>query len=228
MIVLGLDCASKQSSVCIKKDGKVMYRVVQATATTHSQNLLPMVADALEICGLAPKDVDLYAVTVGPGSFTGLRIGLAVIKGMASANNTPCIGVSSLKSLAVCTELSGTIIPAFDARRNQVYACVTENGNVICDDFCEDVHYLEEYVKNSTEAVYFIGDGKELCYKTYRDYPNVKPNNIEVPCIAMGACLLAEKEYADNGAGTHFDLTPSYLRLSQAEREMKEKMEAKQ
>ncbi len=226
MVILGLDCASKQSSICIQKDGKVLYRVVQATATTHSQNLMPMVANALDICGLTPKDIDLYAVTVGPGSFTGLRIGLAVVKGMASANNTPCIGVSSLLALAQCCELEGTIIPAFDARRNQVYACVVENGNVICPDSCEDVHFLEEYIKYSNGPVYFVGDGKKLCYNTYKEYTCVKPNNIEVPCIAMGACQLAEKEYAEKGAGTHFDLTPSYLRLSQAEREMKEKMEA--
>lgn len=227
MLILGLDCSSKQSSVCVKKDGKILYTAVQATATTHSRNLLPMIKNALDICSATPKDVDLYAVTVGPGSFTGLRIGLAVIKGMASANNTACIGVSSLRALANCTELCGTIVPAFDARRNQVYANVTENGVIICPDFCEDVHYLEQYIKNSQNNVYFIGDGKNLCYNTYKDLPCVKPNNVEMPCIALGAVLLAEKQYAESGAGTHFDLTPSYLRLSQAEREMKEKMEAK-
>ena len=227
MVILGVDCSSKQSSVCIMKDDRVIYTAVQATNTTHSQNFLPMIQGALTVCSLTPKDVDLYAVTLGPGSFTGLRIGLAAIKGMASANNTACIGVSSLKALAKAVDLDGIVIPVFDARRRQVYGCVMDGNNVICDDFCRDVSVLEKYM-DTEKNVYFVGDGKTLCYNTYKGYSNVKPNSIELPCIAQGACLLAKSEYELNGAKTHFDLSPSYLRLSQAEREMKEKMEAQQ
>ena len=227
MVILGVDCSSKQSSVCIMKDDRVIYTAVQATNTTHSQNFLPMIQGALTVCSLTPKDVDLYAVTLGPGSFTGLRIGLAAIKGMASANNTACIGVSSLKALAKAVDLDGIVIPVFDARRRQVYGCVMDGNNVICDDFCRDVSILEKYM-DTEKNVYFVGDGKTLCYNTYKGYSNVKPNSIELPCIAQGACLLAKAEYELNGAKTHFDLSPSYLRLSQAEREMKEKMEAQQ
>ena len=227
MVILGVDCSSKQSSVCIMKDDRVIYTAVQATNTTHSQNFLPMIQGALTVCSLTPKDVDLYAVTLGPGSFTGLRIGLAAIKGMASANNTACIGVSSLKALAKAVDLDGIVIPVFDARRRQVYGCVMDGDNVICDDFCRDVSVLENYM-DTEKNVYFVGDGKTLCYNTYKGYSNVKPNSIELPCIAQGACLLAKAEYELNGAKTHFDLSPSYLRLSQAEREMKEKMEAQQ
>ena len=227
MVILGVDCSSKQSSVCIMKDDRVIYTAVQATNTTHSQNFLPMIQGALTVCSLTPKDVDLYAVTLGPGSFTGLRIGLAAIKGMASANNTACIGVSSLKALAKAVDLDGIVIPVFDARRRQVYGCVMDGDNVICDDFCRDVSVLEKYM-DTEKNVYFVGDGKTLCYNTYKGYSNVKPNSIEQPCIAQGACLLAKAEYELNGAKTHFDLSPSYLRLSQAEREMKEKMEAQQ
>lgn len=227
MVILGVDCSSKQSSVCIMKDDRVIYTAVQATNTTHSQNFLPMIQGALTVCSLTPKDVDLYAVTLGPGSFTGLRIGLAAIKGMASANNTACIGVSSLKALAKAVDLDGIVIPVFDARRRQVYGCVMDGDNVICDDFCRDVSVLEKYM-DTERNVYFVGDGKTLCYNTYKGYSNVKPNSIELPCIAQGACLLAKAEYELNGAKTHFDLSPSYLRLSQAEREMKEKMEAQQ
>lgn len=227
MVILGVDCSSKQSSVCIMKDDRVIYTAVQATNTTHSQNFLPMIQGALTVCSLTPKDVDLYAVTLGPGSFTGLRIGLAAIKGMASANNTACIGVSSLKALAKAVDLDGIVIPVFDARRRQVYGCVMDGDNVICDDFCRDVSALEKYM-DTEKNVYFVGDGKTLCYNTYKGYSNVKPNSIELPCIAQGACLLAKAEYELNGAKTHFDLSPSYLRLSQAEREMKEKMEAQQ
>ena len=161
LVILGVDCSSKQSSVCMMQDGRVIYTAVQATNTTHSRNFLPMVEAALTVCGYTPKDVDLYAVTLGPGSFTGLRIGLAVIKGMAAANNTPCIGVSSLKAMAKSVDLNGIIVPSFDARRRQVYACVMDGDNVICDDFCRDVSVLEKYITETEKDVYFIGDGKQ-------------------------------------------------------------------
>ncbi len=228
MIILGTDCSGKQSSVCIMKDGKVIYTAVQATATTHSANFLPMIEYALKICDITPAEIDLYAVTVGPGSFTGLRIGMGVVKGMASVNNTPCIGVSSLKALAKSVDFDGVIIPAFDARRRQVYGAVIDGDEIIAEDFCEVVDYLKPYIESTHKNVYFVGDGKTLCYNVYGSCENVKPNNIETPCIAMGACFLAMKEYETAGAGTHFDLSPSYLRLSQAEKELKDKMEAKQ
>lgn len=227
MIILGLDCSSKQSSVCIMKDDKIIYTAVQATNVTHSQNLLQMVQGALTVCSLATEDIDLYAVTDGPGSFTGIRIGLAAVKGMAAASNTPCIGVSSLKAMAESVSLPGIVISAFDARRNQVYACATENGNVLIDDFCRDVHTLDEFVKNSRKDIFFVGDGKSLCYNVYGEYPCVKPCAIDMPCIAAGACRMARKQYRVSGGQSQFRLTPSYLRLSQAERELKEKTEGK-
>lgn len=228
MVILGVDCSSKQSSVCIMQDDRVVYTAVQATNTTHSQNFLPMIQGALTVCGYKPEDIDLYAITTGPGSFTGLRIGMAVIKGMASANNAACIGVSSLKALAKAVDADGIVIPAFDARRRQVYACVLDGENILCDDFCRDVSVLEKYIKEAAKDVYFVGDGKTLCYNTYKEYGNVKQSSIEMPCIAQGACLLAKAEYDEKGGKTHFDLSPSYLRLSQAERELKEKTEAQQ
>ncbi len=228
LVILGVDCSSKQSSVCIMQDGKVIYTAVQATNTTHSQNFMPMIQGALAVCSFTPKDVDLYAVTLGPGSFTGLRIGLAAIKGMAAANSTACIGVSSLKALAKSVDFDGIVVPSFDARRRQVYACVMDGDSVICDDFCRDVSVLEKYITQTEKDVYFVGDGKTLCYNTYGNQGNVKPNSVEMPCIALGACLLAQAEYEKGGAKTHFDLSPSYLRLSQAEKELKDKMEAQQ
>lgn len=227
MIILGLDCASKQSSVCVMKNDKIIYTAVQAANVTHSQNLLQMVQGALTVCSVKAEDIGLYAVTDGPGSFTGIRIGLAAVKGMAAANNTPCIGVSSLKALAESVILPGVVIPAFDARRNQVYACAVDSGNVLIDDFCRDVGALEEFVKNSHKNIFFVGDGKALCYNVYSKYPCVKPCAIDMPCIAAGACRLARKEYRTSGGQSQFQLTPSYLRLSQAERELKEKTEGK-
>ena len=227
MIILGLDCSSKQSSVCIMQDEKVIYTAVQSTNITHSQNLMPMVDYALKTVDLTIKEVDLFAVTLGPGSFTGLRIGLRAIKGMAAAENKDCIGVSSLKALAECVDFDGVIVPCFDARRNQIYGAVIDGEQTVKDDFCEDIHILTEYVNNCQKKICFVGDGRTVAERAFSQYENVICDKFDMPCIAMGACKLAKKEYEKNGAVKHFDLSPSYLRLSQAERELKEKTEAK-
>ncbi|MEG2192033.1 MAG: tRNA (adenosine(37)-N6)-threonylcarbamoyltransferase complex dimerization subunit type 1 TsaB [Oscillospiraceae bacterium] len=209
MIILGIDSSGRQSSVCIMRDEKPIFTCVQDTGVTHSQNLLPMVENALNICGLKPQDISLFAVTHGPGSFTGIRISLAMVKGMATAKNTPCIGVSSLLSMAAATDLKGIVIPTFDARRNQIYACVVDEGEIICPDFCQDVHFLEKYIQNAKKTVFFVGDGRSLCYNIYGNFEFVSKTAPDMPCVAYGACLLAAEEYAKNGVGSHFDLTPT-------------------
>lgn len=219
MLVLGVDCSSKQGSVALVRDKKPLYQCVYDSNMTHSQNLLGLVDSAVTVCGIKKEDIDLLAVTLGPGSFTGLRIGIAIIKGMAMALNKPCVGVSSLKALTACVDFEGMVIPCFDARRGQVYCNVCENGIIAAEDDCRMAADLEEYVKNTQSNVYFIGDGKDLCYNKFSDYTNVKNHSVTMPCIAYGACLLA----ADMPQQTHFELSPSYLRLSQAERELKEK-----
>ena len=219
MLILGVDCSSKQGSVAIVKDGRPLYQSVYDSNMTHSQNLLSLIENAVTICGINKKDIDLFAVTLGPGSFTGLRIGLALIKGMAMALGKPCVGVSSLKAMAECVDLDGVVIPCFDARRGQVYYCITEGRNVIADDDCIMAADLENFVQDCKKDIYFVGDGKDVCYNKFNKYENVKTHSVLMPCIAYGACLLA----ADMPPQTHFELSPSYLRLSQAERELKEK-----
>lgn len=219
MIILGIDCSSRQSSVCITKDGNAIYTVVQNTPITHSQNLLPMIKSALEVCCVDIKTVDIFAVTVGPGSFTGLRIGLGLVKGMATALGTPCVGVSSLSALAAACQLEGVVVPTIDARRNQVYCSIIDEGVTVKEDCCCLVDDLAEFVENCTKPLFFVGDGGDLCYNRYEKFHNVKKHSIKLPCIALGACLLAEKETAV----THFELTPSYLRLTQAEQELRER-----
>ncbi len=226
MYILAVDSSTKQSSVCIMKDNECLYTSVLNTNVTHSQNLLTLIQNALSIVGITSNDINLYVSTTGPGSFTGLRINLALIKGLSIANNTPCIGVSSLKALSKSAFISdAVIVSSFDARRNQVYTCIIENENIILDDICINVTNLSEYFKNITKNIFFIGDGATLCYNTFKDLKNVKRIDSQLFCIAHGAAILGYNEYLLNGAKTHFDLEPSYLRLSQAERELKEKLE---
>lgn len=219
MIILGVDCSSKQGSVAIVRDDKPLYQCVYDSNMTHSQNLLSLIENSMSICGLTTNDIDLFAVTLGPGSFTGLRIGIALVKGMAMATNKKCVGVSSLKAMVAGCDFDGVVIPCFDARRNQIYCNITENGNLIVEDDCIIVDKLNEFVSNCQKNIFFVGDGKDLCYNKYGNLPNVKKHSVQMPCIAMGACILAK----DMPEQTHFDLSPSYLRLSQAERELKEK-----
>ena len=219
MLVLGVDCSSKQGSVALTKDGRPLYQCVYDSNMTHSQNLLSLVDNAVSVCGIKKEDIDLFAVTLGPGSFTGLRIGIALIKGMAMALNKPCVGVSSLKAMTASVDLDGVVIPCFDARRGQVYCNVTDCGAIIADDDCCMAADLEKYITATEKDIYFVGDGKDVCYNKFENYDNVKKHSVLMPCIAYGACLLAEKMPVQ----THFELSPSYLRLSQAERELKEK-----
>ena len=219
MLILGVDCSSKQGSVAIVRDEKPLYQCVYDSNMTHSQNLLGLIENAVTICGISKNDIDLFAVTLGPGSFTGLRIGLALVKGMAMALDKPCVGVSSLKAMAECVDLDGVVIPCFDARRGQVYCCITDGDTVVKDDDCIMAADLEQFVNNCKKDIYFVGDGKDVCYNKFNQYNNVKNHSVLMPCIAYGACLLAKNMPQQ----THFELSPSYLRLSQAERELKEK-----
>ena len=219
MLILGVDCSSKQGSVTIVRDDKPLYQCVYDSNMTHSQNLLDLIENAVTICGINKTDIDLFAVTIGPGSFTGLRIGLALVKGMAMALDKPCVGVSSLKAMAECVDLDGVVVPCFDARRGQIYCCITDGEQIIADDDCIMAADLEKFVSECTKDIYFVGDGKDVCYNKFNQYSNVKKHSVLMPCIAYGACLLAK----DMPQQTHFELSPSYLRLSQAERELKEK-----
>ena len=219
MLILGVDCSSKQGSVAIVRDDKPLYQCVYDSNMTHSQNLLGLIENAVTICGIKKSDIDLFAVTLGPGSFTGLRIGLALVKGMAMALDKPCVGVSSLKAMAECVKLDGVVIPCFDARRGQIYCCITDGDKIIADDDCIMAADLEKFVNECPKDIYFVGDGKDVCYNKFNQYENVKNHSVLMPCIAYGACLLAK----DMPPQTHFELSPSYLRLSQAERELKEK-----
>ena len=115
MTVLGLDCAGKTAGVALCTDGELFYESRLCAGFTHSETLLPLCEEALRACRLSLQDISLLAVTAGPGSFTGLRIGLATVKGLAFAHGTPCAGVSTLEALAFCAPPVGSCVCALDA-----------------------------------------------------------------------------------------------------------------
>jgi len=235
MLVLGVDSSCKTAAVAVMHDGKILSELNSGGNISHSENLLPMVDYALKVAGVRAEDIELFAVANGPGSFTGIRIGVATIKGLAFAESlcgdggANCVGVSSLQALAYNFEIAGggmmlqdlIILPVIDARRRQVYNAVfddaleyIERERVITLDELE----CELNLKYAGKRVIFTGDGAELCYREINF-----DGKLEVPAIlkkpsAGALCMAALREY-NSGAISAAELAPAYLMKTQAERE---------
>ena len=228
MTVLGLDCAGKTAGVALCRDGELFYESRLCAGFTHSETLLPLCEEALRACRLSLQDISLLAVTAGPGSFTGLRIGLATVKGLAFAHGTPCAGVSTLEAMAHQLEGREEILcPVMDARRSQVYNAkfAFSDGRLtrLCEDRALSVEELLAEAKKEEKEYFFVGDGALMCYNIFSE-AKVKSRLAPEPLLiqsAWGVCRAAE-----SGAfASPDDLVPNYLRLSQAERERLEREE---
>ena len=229
MNILAIDTAGKTAAVAVMRDDTLLYEMASNTGLTHSETLLPMVDTALKACGLTPAQLDLYAVTNGPGSFTGLRIGLAAVKGLAFPRETLCAPVSTLEALAAAHTGSGTVLCALDARRAQVYSAAfdLETHERLLDDDARAVADLAEFVENCKKPLFFVGDGASLCYNKYGSVPGV----LQAPAALRGgraaAVALVAKQMAEAGKAVLPEaLLPDYHRLSQAERERAERLAA--
>ncbi|WP_294499632.1 tRNA (adenosine(37)-N6)-threonylcarbamoyltransferase complex dimerization subunit type 1 TsaB [uncultured Gemmiger sp.] len=219
MNILAIDTAGRSASVALLQDDTLLYETVCNCGLTHSETLMPMVDAALKTGGIRPADLDLFAVTAGPGSFTGLRIGLAAVKGMALPANTPCAGVSTLEAQAWCHTGSGTVIAAMDARRGQVYWAafdLTTHAR-LTPDAAAPAEEAVAFARSCKKPVIYIGDGAALCYnKDEQALPC--PPALRV-ARAVGAGLAGRALWAAGGCVPPAGLMPNYLRLSQAERE---------
>ena len=227
MLILAFESSAKPASAALVKDGQLLSQYMQCSALTHSRTLLPMAEDMLKNAELRLSDVDLIAVAHGPGSFTGIRIGVSTVKGLAWAAEKPCVGVSTLEAMAWHgLAVGGYICPVMDARRSQVYNALfkIENGRPV--RMTEDRPIaLEELAKEVTALgapVFLIGDGAALCFEYFTAHG--------VPCVmapdnlrwqdAWGVAMAA----ADKTPGNADELLPVSLRLSQAERERQERL----
>ena len=226
MNILAVDTAGKTAAVAVWQDGSLLYELFGNTGLTHSETLLPMVDAALRACHLTTDDVDVYGVTAGPGSFTGLRIGLAAVKGLALPRNTLCAGVSTLQALAFGLTGEGTVIGALDARRGQVYWAAFDLGSHarLTPDDAAPVETLENFVKDCKKPLLFVGDGAALCYNKFSQVTGVLPcpaalRGLRGAGVALAAAAAAEAGQCVPPAA----LLPNYHRLSQAERERAER-----
>lgn len=226
MKILAVDSSAKSASVAVCEDGRLISECFVNASLTHSRTLMPMVDNALTQADMNIKDIDAFCVNVGPGSFTGIRIGVAAVKGLALAENKLCAGVSTLESMAYNFADDNCIVcAAMDARCNQVYTalfrCDGEKVERICEDKAISIDELCDELAAYDEKIYLAGDGAEICMKSFGD----KLANVYLSGEnrryqrAFGTALAAEnnkEQFTDSAL-----LAPVYLRLPQAERELK-------
>ena len=230
MLILAFETSAKAASVALLDDQKLLGESYQNTGLTHSQTLMVMAEDLLKQCGKTVSDVTAVAVAEGPGSFTGVRIGVAAAKGFAWGGQLPCYGVSTLESMAETLGVyEGHVCACMDARRNQVYNAIflAEDGKL--ERFSEDraiaLSDLQSELEHIDGPIFLVGDGAALTYNTLKDaVPNlILPPEHRMHQRASGVAIVAAKEMAAGASGDANALTPNYLRLSQAERERLEK-----
>ncbi len=238
MIILAIDSSATAASAALMDDTKLIGEFYTNTDFTHSRTLAPMIENLLGVTGKTTSDVDLIAVSNGPGSFTGVRIGVSVAKGMAFADDLPCMAVSTLEAMAHNLTLTDCVVCAvMDARRNQVYNAMfsIRFGEVerLCEDRAISLADLKAEIaeKYKGQRVILVGDGSTITMREVMDLPmsvEMAPEPIRFQrassVAAAAQAHLAQGEKPLKSA----ELLPSYLRLSQAERERKEKETANQ
>lgn len=229
MLMLSVDSSASPASVCLFEDGKVIADYYLNTGFTHSQTLMAMVESVLKITCKTAKEIDVYAVNSGPGSFTGVRIGVSAVKGIAYAAGKPCVQVSTLESMAY--NLLGNhaaVCACMDARRQQVYnALFGVEGDAIetiIEDRAVSIERLLTELGMVFGEIILVGDGAELVFNS-TDNPQIKlaPPHLRYQNAALVAMAAYEK-YKRGEVVSPASLSPHYLRLSQAERERNAKL----
>ncbi len=226
MKILAVDSSAKTASVAVTDGETLISECFVNAGLTHSRTLMPMVDNALSQADLKIDDIDAFCVNAGPGSFTGIRIGVAAIKGLALCQDKPCAGVSTLESAAYnFIDENCLVSVSMDARCNQVYTALfrCENSKVIrlSEDNAVSIDELCGELSSYNEKIYLAGDGAEICYNAFKD----KLENVVLSGQnrryqrAYGAALAAvnnEERFSSSS-----NIAPVYLRLPQAERELK-------
>ena len=230
MVLLAFETSAKAASVALFDGEKLLGEQYQNTGLTHSQTLMVMAEELLKQCEKTPQDVEAVAVAKGPGSFTGVRIGMAAAKGFAWGAQLPLYGVSTLEAMALGLGMyEGIVCPVMDARRSQVYNALFRMEQGKCIRLTEDrAIALEDLGKELLELdqpVYLVGDGSTLCYSRLSPENDklVAPAEHRMHQRAVGVGLAALEAMARGEDGKAETLVPNYLRLSQAERERMER-----
>ena len=231
MRILAFESTARAASVAVLEDDRLLGQYNIDNGFTHSELLLPMAENLLKSLGLDISEIGLFAAAVGPGSFTGVRIGAALVKGLAFGRDIPCVEVSTLEALAEnITGAVGCIVSVLDARRAQVYTATFdscgEDMKRISEDRVMPISELANELSDLKRDVYVVGDAYNSVHKAFeRAGVNVK----NTPPLARGGSAysigrVAYRIYTLGGAVSDRELSPRYLRMPQAERERLEKL----
>jgi tRNA threonylcarbamoyladenosine biosynthesis protein TsaB len=236
MLILALDTMSLTASAALWRDEVIVAQYFLNSGHTHSTTLLPMIKHMMETSGVSLDDVDLLACAVGPGSFTGIRIGIATLKGLCVGKNISCVGVSSLEAMAYGMRgVDGIVCPVINARRTQFYSSLFRVKNGLVSRLSEDDIVmgadLDSVLSPYDEAVYLVGDG----YGAAREFITHKhlkytPELYRWPTAFAVADAAAKiwNDASDKSVFTQDSISPVYLRKTQAEREREERISAAQ
>ena len=232
MKILAVDTTATSASVAVCENKTVLATYTQKNGLTHSETLLPMIEATLKNLKLTPNDIDMFAVSEGPGSFTGVRIGVAALKGLAFGKNKICVGTSTLDALArnACG-LPGKFlaVPVMDARRGEVYNALFEikNGKMerLCDDRVLPFSELLDELNKIDKPVYFCGDAYFMSESIDLQKKQITPYLLrEQNAYSVAQCAFEQYASTENKEElTDKNLSVTYLRMSQAERERKER-----
>ncbi len=237
MRILSVECSATMCSAAVIDNGKIITSSFSNVKLTHSQTLMPLIVSMLQNAKLTLDDIEGFAIAAGPGSFTGVRIGISAVKGLAQAKKIPCVAVSTLRAMPEMYKGRNCIVcPVMDARCNQFYNALfevdgeniirlTEDRAVLGSDLADELKKLSE---KSEKEIIIAGDGADLFFKFVSDVKGVKlalePNKYQnASCVA----LAAEEKFSKAETVSADKLLPIYLRLPQAERELKEKNKTK-
>ncbi len=229
MLTLAFESSAKAASVALCEGEELISQSTQCSGLTHSRTLLPMAEDLLKNAGVTLGEVELFAVAHGPGSFTGIRIGVSTVKGLAWAGEKPCVGVSTLAAMAWNGLAAGGLIcPVMDARRSEVYNAlfrITEGKpQRLCEDRAIPLAQLAAELREDGEEPFLVGDGAQLAAEYFQNAGirfRLAPDLLRWQNAGGVAMEAVGKEPGDAQA-----LLPVYLRLSQAERERQARMAA--
>lgn len=228
MYLFALDTSAKMTSVCLLKDQTLVAEYFLNANFTHSQTIMPMCENLLKQCHVSASCIDVFAVSHGPGSFTGLRIGISAVKGLAYATDKPCVSVSTLHAIALgAPAFDGVLCCVMDARCGQVYhACYAQQDNQrqrLTPDQAIAFEDLKSRLDSYQKPILLIGDGAALCYQQWKNTNldlRLAPENIRYQTASSVA--FAALQHIDQGGAmvSAAQLMPQYLRLPQAQRQL--------
>lgn len=232
MKILALESSALVASVALTEDDKLLASNTLDNGNTHSETLLPMAEHLLSLCAMDASDIDLFAVTTGPGSFTGVRIGVSLVKGLAFGRNKPCVGVSTLEALAYNMEgCVGVLCSVMDARRSQLYNALFRSDGEHITRITPDrlipaeelLAELESYAEDG-ELIYISGEGAPILLDMNEGaLPLLEPALLARRQSAVSVAKIALAKYKAGETLSDIELLPTYLRPSQAERERLER-----